>query len=233
MKLSAEKIDEIVRNVLRELQTRAAVPPTTPVQPPAAKPTAASTGRSDDVVVIRGRVVTEDVLAESRVAGKTVSLMRGAILTPSGRDYIRKNAVRLSSILPEPEVSVRGIVLIAGKSQTAQAAAQAASWKVSQVEDSLAAAVAARDAVASVRVLCVTEDPSIVACLLNREATIRSAVLGRSEGFEKLIRRMHPNVVCLSSDGWSFSELTRLLRLMSSFSGPPDSWKELIPGGIR
>jgi len=141
--------------------------------------------------------------------------------------------VRLCSLVPEPERSVTGLVLISGKSPTAQSAAQAAGWKVAAVEDGFAAAVMARTAVAMQRVICVTDDPSIVACLLNRDSAVRSAVVSGQKGLEKLIRSMHPNVVCLASEGWSFSDLTRLLRLMSSVNGPADSWKEIVPGGTQ
>jgi len=229
MILNAEKIDEIVRNVLRELEARRTAPGSVP-----GKSAEKSVGvEASPVLVIRERVISESVLAASGAAGKTVSLMRGAILTPSGRDYIRKYSVRLCSLVPEPERSVTGLVLISGKSPTAQSAAQAAGWKVAAVEDGFAAAVMARTAVAMQRVICVTDDPSIVACLLNRDSAVRSAVVSGQKGLEKLIRSMHPNVVCLASEGWSFSDLTRLLRLMSSVNGPADSWKEIVPGGTQ
>jgi hypothetical protein len=233
MTLSADKIDEIVRNVLRELEARRAAPVTAPVSTrvkTAEKPVSVE---SSAPVVIRARVISEAVLAASGAAGKTVTLMRGAILTPSGRDYIRKYSVRLSSLLPQPEGSVSGVVLIAGKSPTAQSAAQAAGWKVVGVEDAFAAATAARAAVATQRVICVTEDPSIVACLLNRDVAVRAAVLTGQKGLDRVIRAMHPNVVCLASEGWSFNDLTRLLRLMFSVNGPAESWKEIVPGGTR
>ena len=234
MTLSAAKIDEIVRNVLRELEARRAAPVTAPVVSAAVKSAEKSdSAEASPAVVIRGRVISEAVLAASGAAGKTVSLMRGAILTPSGRDYIRKYSVRLSSLLPQPEGSVSGLVLIAGKSPTAQSAAQAAGWKVAPVDEGFAAVTAARAAVAAQRVICVTEDPSIVACLLNRDSAVRAAVVTGQKGLDKLIRTMHPNVVCLASEGWSFNDLTRLLRLRSSVNGPAESWKEIVPGGTR
>jgi hypothetical protein len=233
MTLSAEKIDEIVRNVLRELEARRAAPVTAPVSASGKSTEKPASAEASPVVVIRGRVISEAVLAASGAAGKTVSLMRGAILTPSGRDYIRKYSVRLSSLLPQPEGSVGGLVLIAGKSPTTQSAAQAAGWKVAAVEEGIAAATAARAASAGQRVICVTEDPSIVACLLNRDSAVRAAVVAGQKGLEKLIRTMHPNVVCLASEGWSFNDLTRLLRLMTSVKGPAESWKEIVPGGTR
>ncbi|MFM7834266.1 MAG: hypothetical protein ACKPJD_20905, partial [Planctomycetaceae bacterium] len=91
MKLTAEHVEEIVRSVLRELQPAPAAVPASPAVAAAASKSVVVT---DGVITVNSLVVSEAVLSAAGVAGGTVSLLRGAVLTPSGRDYLRRHAVR-------------------------------------------------------------------------------------------------------------------------------------------
>ena len=91
MALSADRVEEIVRQVLQELQAGRTARPAAAAAPAVAisQPTAAGVRVSavdDGVLRISDRAVTEAVLESAGAAGRTISLVRGAVLTPSGRD---------------------------------------------------------------------------------------------------------------------------------------------------
>ena len=73
-------------------------------------------------------------------------------------------------------------------------------------------------------------EPSIVACVLNRNPAVRAAGITRSTNLAALTSLMNPQVVCLDSTAWSFAELLRLLRGLSMSAAIPKHWKELAGG---
>mgnify|MGYP003559101106 FL=1 len=91
MTISAEYKDQIVQNVMREMQTR-----TTSNAPVALRNAVVEKSPTDRTITINNRVVSENVLQTANAAGRTISLQPGTVITPSGRDFIRKNGVRLT-----------------------------------------------------------------------------------------------------------------------------------------
>jgi hypothetical protein len=245
MALSADKIEEVVRQVLQELRAshgaRTSIPAVCAESqssgsslPASVSPSAPVSG-TNDLLQISEPAVTELVLATAGAAGRTVSLVRGAVLTPSARDYIRRHGVRLASTTGGAGSSsvgaLRGAVVLVGRESTVRLAASAAGWPVCETEDEFSAVSAVREHLPGRRVLCVSTDSSIPACLLNRDPAIRAAVLAKSAGMEQLLERMQPHVVCLQPAGWSYTELQRLLVLMQRPLHQPESWSEQRLGG--
>ena len=247
MALTSDKLEEIVRQVLQELRAGQVARPAAAVAPAAATSSvpvsAARVGAapavltSADVVAISDRAVTESVLANAGAAGRTVSLVRGAVLTPSARDYIRRHNVRLSTaVTATASVSAAafaGAVVIVGRESTVRMAAAAVGWPVREVADNFSAARAAQELLPVKRVLCVCPSPAIAACVLNRDSAIRAAVLERAVGMERLLEQMQPQAVCLQSEGWGYPELSRLLGLMQRPLQQPAGWSEQQWGGVR
>ena len=91
MHLSSDTIDQIVRNVMRDMQSRKS---STSLAAPV---TRQLTDDLTSVVRIDSKVITEEVLVRANAAGRAVALSPAAVMTPSGRDFIRRNAVRLAS----------------------------------------------------------------------------------------------------------------------------------------
>lgn len=243
MGLSADRVEEIVRQVLRELQAGRTARPATVAAPAVAVPQSAAGSLSDDGVVrITDRAVTEAVLQAAGAAGRTVSLVRGAVLTPSGRDFVRRHNVRLASFVAGmstaaaagPAVAVTpGVLLVCGRESTARSAAAALNWTIRDVADEFAAARAALEVLPGRRVICAGCEPSIAACVLNRNGAVRAAVLERAQGWERILERMQPHAVCLQSTGWSLLQLTKLFeRLQRPIQGP-SGWVEVQSGAAR
>lgn len=230
MTITVEYIDQIVRTVLREMQSRTGSAQSALNSSEHAQQAADS---SAELLRIHEPVVTEAVLVGAGAAGRVISLIPGAVLTPTGRDYVRKNNIRLSSSFTTASRSisqstkhaseVQGLLIALPGSATAVSSAAAAGWGSITVQtDSEAAAKAVEQA--GVRsVVCFGGEASLVACLLNRNDAIRAAVIESSTDLLALNHVMAPNVLCLNSLGWSFGSLLRLMR----------TWKRNTSGGIR
>lgn len=221
MNISAEYIDQIVQNVMREMQTR--VPMMDVSAPVETRQTAAA-----ETLQIGSRVVSENVLTSANAAGRAITLAAGAVITPSGRDYIRKNGVRLVSDVGLKNSASNGGTFISIGDITTSSAAAAAGWKMLTAPTEFGAATLASEKLATGIVTSFGGEPSVVACLLNRNPAVRAAVVTRTTNLATLTSVMNPQVVCLDSTGWSFAELLRLLRGLSMSSVIPKQWKEIV-----
>jgi hypothetical protein len=178
-------------------------------------------------LTIAAKVVSEDILIAAQAAGRTIVVQAGAIITPSGKDYIRKNGVTVAgSALNKPVTVSTGTFIVIGSNATFQSAASATGWKTSAVSNEHdAAMVAVQSLKNGITVTCGGE-PSVVACLLNRNPDVRAAVITKATNLLTLTTVMSPQVVCLDSSGWSFGDILKLLRSLSA-ANRPQGWKEI------
>lgn len=225
MTINAEFIDQIVHSVMREMQIR-----TTSNAPVALRDAVVEKSPTDKTISINNRVVSENVLKIANAAGRTILLQQGTVITPSGRDFIRKNGVRLASDVGATVNAATGGTFITVGAGTTSSAATAAGWKTLTAVSETAAAVLASEKLATGMVASFGGEPSVVACLLNRNSAVRAAVVTRTTDLPKLTGVMNPQVICLDSMGWSFAELLRLLRGLSMSSMVPKQWQELTGG---
>ena len=228
MTIDAAYIDQIVQNVMREMKSRVTVPAavSAPVTTSHAKPVTAT--EPSTALTIAAKVVSEDILVAARAAGKTIVLQAGAIITPSGKDYIRKNGVTVTgSALNKPATVSTGSFIVVGNNATCQSAASATGWKILAVSNELDAALAASQTLKNGITVTCGGEPSIVACLLNRNADVRAAVITKATNLLVLTTVMSPQVVCLDSSGWSFGDILKLLRSLSA-ANRPQGWKEIV-----
>ena len=228
MTIDAAYIDQIVQNVMREMKSRVTVPAavSAPVTTSHAKPVTAT--EPSTALTIAAKVVSEDILVAARAAGKTIVLQAGAIITPSGKDYIRKNGVTVAgSALNKPATVSTGSFIVVGNNATCQSAASATGWKTLAVSNELDAALAASQTLKNGITVTCGGEPSIVACLLNRNADVRAAVITKATNLLMLTTVMSPQVVCLDSSGWSFGDILKLLRSLSA-ANRPQGWKEIV-----
>lgn len=249
-------IDEIVRNVLSELRggsssggapTAVAGTSTYPaesargaVERPAGLSGSVATGRGDvaaertavEPLTLLQTVITEETLLQAGVTGCTIRVPARAVITPSGREYIRRHAIAIADCgVSAGESSAVGCVVIVDGSAAAVAAAESQGWSVQSVPDDVAAAERAASA-SGTRCLCCCRQPARVACLLNRRPSIRAAVVDCGGDHNELFTVMQPNVVCLrGTDGWTVVTLRRLLKALAHVpSSVPPAWNELSGG---
>lgn len=234
MSFDAAYIDQIVQSVLSEIRSQNTSGGRTSASAPKATTVAAAPlALNAAPLVIRDRVISESVLETAKAAGRTVTLLQGAVITPSGRDFIRKNRVTLSSGVAGSSTSASGLVISLETSATVSSAASATGWKVSSTANIFDAASTIVKEYQTHPVVCIGNESSAVACLVNRDNRIRSAVVGRPELVAMLASIMNPNVWCVDGAGWSFADYQRLLRSISRNAEKPTGWEEIAAGGPR
>lgn len=221
-------IDRIVQSVLSEMRSRGTAGGTA-----AAVKQEQSSKVGAEQIVIAERVISESVLAGVAAAGRTVSLPAGAVITPSGRDYIRRNKVTLSSSVAGKGTAVSGLIIGLQSSSTLSSAATASGWKIVTAASIFDAAAIVVKEFVSGAVVCVGVEASAVSCLVNRDSRIRAAVISRPESAAALLSIMNPNVWCVDGNGWSFSDYQRLLKSVSAAPQKPTGWEEIYSGGQR
>jgi hypothetical protein len=228
MTIDADYIDQIVQNVMREMKSRVTVPAvaSAPMATSQTKPATATEAPTS--LTIAAKVVSEDILVAARAAGRTIVLQAGAIITPSGKDYIRKNGVTVAgSALNKPATVSTGSFIVVGNNATCQSAASTAGWKTAAVSNEHDAALAASQTLKNGITVTCGGEPSVVACLLNRNPDVRAAVITKATNLITLTTVMSPQVVCLDSSGWSFGDVLKLLRSLSA-ANRPQGWKEIV-----
>lgn len=237
MQLSSDTIDQIVRNVMRQMQSRSSANGSAaPSVPAAVSGTASNATSAATTAVLRidSKVISEQVLISAQAAGRSISLPAGSVITPSGRDYIRRQAVRVTSqVAGASGQSAAGMMISIGPNKLTDSAAAAADWQTLTVTGESQAAAAAMAQAASGIVVCAGGEPSIVTCLLNRNPAMRAAVITRATNLLTLVASMNPRVICLDSNDWSFGELLRLLRSLKFSAVVPAGWCELAAGAGR
>ncbi|MCR9202364.1 MAG: hypothetical protein NXI04_27295 [Planctomycetaceae bacterium] len=233
MNFSTQQIEAIVQRVIGQLMTRGV-----DVRQGRAPANHAPAGgrslhgdtamaASDTALLISGKVVTEECLATANAAGRAVRLQTGAIVTPSGHDFIRRNSVIVAGFSQSDQVAATTGRVIAASCHAAVSAAATAGWMLDQVGCEREAARIAH-AHPTQRTVCCVDVPSITACLLNRRANTRAAVLEPTAATEQLLTQMNPQVLVLESSRWSFTALLRLLKQLSRFGlNTPDGWEEV------
>ena len=226
MTYTSQQIEAITQSVLRELNSRGvAVGGGRSLN---GKPQAATNGaRCDDAsgLPLNEKVITEESLIAAAAAGRTISIPTGAIITPSGHDYIRRNGVTISNSSSSKTAETTGTVIVVGECSAATSAAATAGWKAVKAGCERDAASKARKSTGG-PIVCCGGVASVTACLLNRDSGIRAAVVNTNSDIQNLTAAMQPNVLCLES-AWAFSQLLKLLRGFSDSNAAPAEWKEL------
>lgn len=231
MTFSSTQIEVITQSVLRELRSRGvaiAAEHSSDPRPevrPGADVLASGCGLNE-------KVITEDTLAAAEAAGRTVHISPGAVITPSGHDYIRRHGVTVTSSGKTNSPVADGTVIVMEDSPAALSAATTAGWQTDSAGCEFEAASKAKTHLSG-PVVCSVEEPSTTACLLNRSVDIRAAVITHTTDIRLLGSVMNPHVICLSPAGWSFAALLKLLRHLTAVDREvPAKWKELS-GGSR
>lgn len=237
MIFNSAQIEAITQDVLRELKSRgvvvaAAAPSKSKSKSAGATGDVSAKKRSqrteDSVVELNQKVLTEASLSAANVGGGTVRVPADAVVTPSGRDFIRRHGIRLTSATSVSSAAgVRASLVLAGDCSAASSAAASVGWDVVKAGCDPDAAYQTRQLLPHPVVTC-SRQPAVVACLLNRDPAVRAAVVDSAVSLTGLQSAMNPQVLCVSPQSWSFAGFRRLFDALKNASvAAPDSWKEL------
>ncbi|MEZ6046693.1 MAG: hypothetical protein R3C11_14180 [Planctomycetaceae bacterium] len=212
MNVDQNLIDDIVRGVLQQLQ---------PTSTTAVSSTA--TG-----FVINEKLWTADLLEEQVPAGvKVIQQLPGTIVTPSGRDYLRQQQIKVITG-SETGSSTKSIkpswkVLVVDASPTFESCWRemnrggAIEWSRQRSDCVKAAAKEAISIICrgeAVGALVLTAEPEQVACLANRNKEVRGVATRSAARWKELKSSLKPNLLCLDANQISYMELRQLVRVL-------------------
>ncbi len=219
-------IDQIVVEVLAQLRQRMESAPTSPATPRESDNKSINHKSLNNRVILPDAVVTEEVLKQHARPGMAVHVAPKAIITPSARDYIKFNnlsiertgyndaAVHRSSLL-------RGTIIAAHLPEVVQSFLSNVKqhsqslWNVeieSGAQDVVSRALSVICRGESPQALVLVKNPHHVACLVNRNAQCRAAVVQSGGDVRRVRNEFGANVICADLVRPTFVGLRNVLR---------------------
>jgi hypothetical protein len=216
-------IDRIVANVLEQLQ---------PATPRAVTHPAAATQPA--AVRLSQAVITADVLSAAVKPGQTVQVGAKSLLTPSARDWLRQHQIVWTRTTGQSDVSagttvaMRGQLLLSTVTPAVRGAVDSLfrsirNWQRQVVGPAREASEIAVRAIATAdcdRVLITSRDAELVACLANRQAAVRAAVVSSADHVQRLEASVSPNLWVVDPTAKSLMELRNLFRSCVALGKP-------------
>ena len=209
MTTQAQLIEDVVQNVLRELRSKCATESSAAAPAPAAS----------NVVLIDDAVVTEGSLA-GRVTGlREVVFAAGTVLTPSAKDFLRRQKVSwtrsgvavgsgvTSSVPTGPKVVATHSTVAVGSAFNGGSLSRVGVKEAAQVVG---------DAIGDGTVLVLTANPHSLAIELNRSSEIRAVAIDEVGTTTVVVKAANANCVCVKPNGRNKEELKKLAKTISS-----------------
>ena len=233
MTFTPEQIELIVQRVVQTLGTMSAATAPAPAKPavavqavaaqPAVVKSTAVQPAMAAVVHLTSHVITQDVLAASARGAVVVSIDTKAILTPSARDYIRQQGIKIvrdSAPASAGKTVVRWQALVTSSTPQIAAALEGISSLGIACELRLLGvpAEAAAQAVSALcraevqQVVVFTDQPELVACLANRNDRVRAAAASEVVAVERIRRHLQANLLTFDPTNKSVHELKSVLK---------------------
>jgi hypothetical protein len=168
-------------------------------------------------------VITADLLAENSGGKSVVEVSSRAIVTPSARDWLKQNRIELTRgtnakastnqqksdwllVVQTAGEAVEAVLDDAGRSGSIGSRRETASDAASATK--VAAAAVERGG----KCVVFSAEPDIVACLANRNETVRAAVVADAATVDRVKSGLDANAIVVDPTGRGFFELRNLLR---------------------
>jgi phage host-nuclease inhibitor protein Gam len=259
MQFDAATIERMVQDVLRQLQPSSSTPatPVTPAKllsvptqqtinfptPTAADVVPQKMGQpaSPSQVVLSDRVITADLLKEKAKPASQIVIGVKSLITPAAQDFLKLNRITWERGTSSPTAltakSISWRILGSSVSEAAKKAVTAICQQRPQVKFELVgtATEAAKSAVAAISrgevpgVIILTSAANVVACKVNRNQSIRAAIVSDLKSWNAAETTLYPNVACIDAADRSYMELQNILNRIVSKppSEAPAGWDEI------
>ena len=204
----------------------AAAPSRNESQAPATVPVIQTT--EVGVLSLSDSVITEQRLAEKAKGQRVIEVVAKAIVTPSAKDWLRKNQVELrrvalSSKLPSALASRLAIVQAGGAvaNRVIEDARKAgiSNWRrepVGLAEEAAKVAISAITRGEAVSVVVFSDQSEKVACLANRNEQVRAAAVRTVSDVERVRESLDCNVYVVEVGSRGTFEMLRILKAVEA-----------------
>lgn len=225
--LDEKLLDSIVAGVLDRLRKPSAPQSLTSGKRPPSEnetqlsttPRAADAARSP--VVLSDRVVTESILEAKRNDATVIHFAPKAVLTPSARDYLRRNAIEWAYAegpqAKSPSTSNALAVLVvratpAVESLIADLLASARKEVPGCPDDAAALAISEISRGGFTCAILFTEQTHRAACLANRHTSVKAVAVRDANDVRAVRQQLRANVWCVDPTGRSRFELMNVVK---------------------
>lgn len=220
-------VEHIVRDVLRQYQSQA----------PAVRSAEGGGRKTEDGNVLRleAHVVTHEILEAKLNGAKRIVVGKRTVLTPSAREFIKKNGVTCDRDGQGTTKTVARWKLIVSSGGKAVESVANELQRSSTFERQIAgtASEAAETAVSIIcrgeadGVVAVSNQPETIACRANRSTKVRAAVTANVQRLSEIQQSLGANLYCVDPTARSYFELRNLLRAIAATGVPriPAGWE--------
>lgn len=170
-------------------------------------------------------VITEGLLAEKAKGLSQLEVGAKSIVTPAAKDWLRRNniewrRVALSSRLPVRQPTQ--LIIAATQAGSAKQAVneiqrvRSAEWSSQSCQANEAAAVAVK-AIATdgiTKVVILADEAEVVACQVNRNESVRAAVVASVGDIERVQKTLKPNMFVMAPGSKGAFEIVRMVRVL-------------------
>jgi len=188
--------------------------------------TRSEVGKTDNAnLMLLDAVITERLLEEKVKGLKLVEVGAKSIVTPAAKDWLRHNRVewrRVSVSSQLPKRPADRVVVSASRAGSSKQACdevvktRASEWRVTEAESGQAVATAIKaigeDGIRTVVVLA--DEPDVVACMVNRNESVRAAVVTSVVDIERVQKSLMPNVLVIAPEKKGAFEIIRMIRVL-------------------
>ena len=226
MTIDSNTIDDIVTGVLRQLGM---TPPTVRAQE--SKPNTAK--QNSDGLELAETVITEDLLSEKAAGAGQIFLPHDAIITPSGRDWLRNKSVawERSDRKPSGNKTAAWRLIVATPADAIDKLNDEVTrwgWQVDCVGEAEEAAVCGVTSLneQTTGVVVLTSEPERVVCRANRHQHVRAASVTSVADITRVRQQLGANFVTLCPGERGFFELRNMMKTLAAGGPPlvPENW---------
>ncbi|MBD3674753.1 MAG: hypothetical protein HUJ26_14630 [Planctomycetaceae bacterium] len=228
MNIDAQAIDDIVAGVLSQLGMTSTV-----ARAPRSSTTIQKPQSGQQPLRLSEIVITEELLSEKAVSAESLLIIQGAVITPSGRDWLRKHDVtwkRVNEAVTSAEKALWRLI-VATPSEAIDKLNDEVTrwgWSVDCVSGSEEAAVCGVTSLneQTEGVVILTAEPERVACRANRHSHVRAASVAQVADITRVKQQLGVNLIAVCPGDRGFFELRNMMKTLAAGGPPqaPENW---------
>jgi hypothetical protein len=224
--IDSRTIDDIVTGVLRQLGMSSSGVRTEELTPD-------RLNQTRNGLEVTEPVITEDLLMEKAAGAGHVRIPSAAVITPSGRDWLRKQGVtwERSDRKADSRQSAGWRLIVAAPTDAVDKLNEEVTrwgWTVDCVGGAEEAAVCGVTSLSKeiTGVVVLTSEPERVACRANRHQHVRAASVAAVADATRVRQQLGANFVTLCPGGRGFFELRNMMKTIAAGGPPqvPENW---------
>jgi len=228
MNIDTQAIDDIVAGVLSQLGMTSTVARASHKADSVTKSSSAS-----QKLELTEIVITEDLLSEKAAGATSLLIPKEAVITPSGRDWLRKHEITWKRDNPSTSSKEKAVwrLIVATPADAIDKLNDEVTrwgWSLDCVGGSEEAAVCGVTSLneETEGVVILTSEPERVACRANRHSHVRAASVAQVSDIARVKQHLGANFIAVCPGDRGFFELRNMMKTLAAGGPPqaPENW---------